>query len=64
MFVFRPLPVVNTFIALGVQNGKSDSQESASTAIISDLVVNQKVRGSNPNRGAKFIRYENSPPSG
>jgi hypothetical protein len=26
--------------------------------------INQKVGGSNPNRGAKFIRYESSPPSG
>jgi hypothetical protein len=55
---------MNTFIALGVWNGKSDWQASARKAIISDVDVNQKVQGSKPNRGAKFIRYELSPPCG
>jgi CheY-like chemotaxis protein len=58
MFVFRPLPVVNTFIALGMGNGKSDSQASAKKRrSFPDLDVNQKVQGSSASGN---IRWEES----
>jgi hypothetical protein len=52
---------VNTFIPLAVRNGKSDWRASTGKAILSDLDVNQKVGGSNPNRGAKLFKHLQSP---
>jgi hypothetical protein len=48
------------------RNGKFDAKANATEVIIPDLnaAVNRKVQGSKPNRGAKFISYELSPPSG
>src|ERR1700730_11885261 len=63
--VFLTLPVVNTFIPLGVRNGKSlpRKRSARSGAAILFLSVNRRpvnqgVIRSNPTWRAKFLRYE------